>query len=254
MSTGFFLADEPRTGVDNMAIDQAMLEQTASDGITRMRFYRWSEPTVSLGYFQRYSDIGSWPALQGLSVVRRPTGGGAIVHHHDWTYSISLAGDRSKVVHAIGATESLYNSVHEAVVCWLREFGLNAQQWASIAGCDQRPASCSFLCFERRQSGDVVVDGHKILGSAQRRLGTAVLQHGSLLLARSTHAPSLNGLLELSTAIEDIQLTSLIHSLLGVIQQRYFVDFVEARQSETWVKISPETQARLASEKWIRRI
>jgi|688.fasta_scaffold00010_119 lipoate-protein ligase A len=254
MSTGLFLADEPRTGVDNMAIDQAMLEQTAIDGITRIRFYHWSEPTVSLGYFQRYGDLGSCPSLQGLAVVRRPTGGGAIVHHHDWTYSISLAGDRSISGKTIGAAEGLYNCVHEVVVRWLQEFGLNAQQWASKVQCDQRPASCSFLCFERRQSGDVVVDGHKVLGSAQRRLGTAVLQHGSLLLARSPHAPSLIGLHELLITVDDDNLTSLIQSLLVVIQQKYSVEITQAKPSETWVKICPETHARLASEKWIRRI
>lgn len=254
MSTGLFLADESRTGVDNMAIDQAMLEQTAKDGITRIRFYRWSEPTVSLGYFQRFSDLSGYPVLQSLSVVRRPTGGGAIVHHHDWTYSISLAGARSKGNQTIGAAENLYNCVHEVVVRWLQGFGLKAQLWASTAQCNPKPASCSFLCFQRRQSGDVVVDGHKVFGSAQRRLGTTVLQHGSLLLARSPHAPSLIGLHELSTTVDVDNLSGLIQSLLGVIQQKYSVEITQAKPSETWVKICSETHARLASEKWIRRI
>jgi lipoate-protein ligase A len=200
---GYALLDQPRSGVENMALDQRMLEFAASEQVPLLRVYRWSEPTLSLGYFQKFEERGSHAASSRLPIVRRATGGGAIVHHHDWTYCVALP-DRltfsQQASSSIGASPALYGCLHDCVVAWLVEEGFPAHKWnqACATAPDQADRGKSFLCFERRSCGDVVVQDSKIMGSAQRRMQGAMLQHGSLLLASSPHAPSLLGLHDLA--------------------------------------------------------
>ena len=87
---GIALIDVARDGIENMALDQYALEWSAEHRCALLRVYRWSEPTLSLGYFQSFGDRRLEPAVMDLPVVRRATGGGAIVHHHEWTYCIAL--------------------------------------------------------------------------------------------------------------------------------------------------------------------
>lgn len=189
----FALIDMPRSGSENMAMDEAMLQQAACCSTAFFRLYRWSSPTLSLGYFQKYADRQLHAESQQLDVVRRSTGGGAIVHDHDWTYSIAIPAACSEP--NVGAAQPLYDCLHASVVEWLSGFGVEAQMWPH-AECT--PAGdCHFLCFQRRSLGDVVAANSKLMGSAQRRFQGAILQHGSLLLARSRYAPSLSGLAEL---------------------------------------------------------
>lgn len=188
--------DQPRSGLMNMAIDEAMLEFADQHQVVVLRLYEWSEPTLSLGYFQKVGEREEHEASRSISLVRRATGGGAIVHHHDLTYALAIPQASSTV----GAAPATYAAVHAAMVEWLNEMGVAARQWeetyklptpgAPSAGLSKT----EFLCFHRRSSGDVVVGEHKVLGSAQRRGKAALLQHGSLLLATSQYAPSLVGL------------------------------------------------------------
>lgn len=202
---GFALVDVPRTGAANMAIDQRMLEYAAGHGRPILRVYQWAEPTLTLGYFQKYASREEHAASRTLPVVRRSTGGGAIVHHHDWTYSVALPGQLLPSAsgaggNALGPALSVYDWIHDAVVDWLGELGWAAHKWEEDCRVesDKAPASCSFLCFQRRSPGDVIVGDSKVLGSAQRRYKGAVLQHGSLLKSKSPYAPNLTGLLELT--------------------------------------------------------
>lgn len=187
-----------------MSIDQAMVQRAAVEPCLLLRTYGWSEPTLSLGYFQSHADRLTHPASRACSWVRRGTGGGAILHDHDWTYSIAvpqrwLAAEQTRRGASIGAAHGLYAAVHDAIVDWLRQCGWAARQWSEPAGCrgDAKSRSCRFLCFERRSAGDVVVGEVKVMGSAQRRHRGVVLQHGSLLLRRSQFAPSLAGIEDL---------------------------------------------------------
>jgi lipoyl(octanoyl) transferase len=199
---GLYLADGPRSGPENMLCDQLMLEQAAATNRPLVRFYTWLNPTLSLGYFQKYGDRQQHLPSREIDVVRRATGGGAIVHHHDWTYAVavptSLLGAATRSQSSLGASQHLYDAVHRAVVAWLQEFGWDARMWDSgCAAATSARSGCSFLCFERRSQGDIVVGDAKVMGSAQRRIDGALLQHGSLLLRCSPHAPSLAGLREL---------------------------------------------------------
>lgn len=245
-----------------------MLEQTASDGITRLRFYRWSSPTVSLGYFQRFKDFQAY--LEGiglassefpLSVVRRATGGGAIVHHHDWTYSIAMSADQSKAI-GHGHSNSLYDSAHRAVVAWLKRFEIEAELWSQNLTGQSKSASqtencgakgCPFLCFQRRHAGDVVLAGFKIMGSAQRRLASAILQHGSLLLATSPFADSLPGVADLRADLSH-DLKGFAGHFLQQFSGDFGIEFQCCNYLETFVPISPTAFSRFESSAWTARI
>lgn len=189
------ILDKPQPGVWNMAVDEALLEESLQSGTIFLRLYRWSEPTVSLGYFQSESELRRDPRLANLPSVRRLSGGGAILHHHEQTYSCSLPP-----THRLAQQPyRLYEEIHAVFASWLTECGV--QVTARGNSFDQKDEP--FLCFLRTAAPDLVVSGHKILGSAQRRRRGAVLQHGSLLLEASEYGPELLGLRELTPTFPD---------------------------------------------------
>ena len=144
-----------------------------------LRLYQWDSPTISLGYFQHYADYASLPPpAGGLPVVRRLTGGGAILHDMELTYSLSLP-----VAHPLlgDGPSRLYELAHDAVIVALTSLGLRTTR-CGISD-DSGAAKGPFFCFQRRHCYDVLLGSDKIAGSAQRRTRTAVLQHGSIVLA-----------------------------------------------------------------------
>jgi len=190
------LIEGARPGALQMAIDEVLLDDAAAQGNCWLRFYQWSEPTVSLGYFQAYADRAHHPASQACAVVRRQTGGGAIVHDRELTYCLAVP-----VAHPLAADATrLYDAVHQALIEVLAAEGITAKL------CGDQAASAEgapFLCFQRRSAQDVVIGAvkigaAKICGSAQRRRRGAILQHGSLVLAASAAAPELPGIEELT--------------------------------------------------------
>ena len=180
----------PRSGAWQMAVDQWMLEQVVAGGRPMLRWYRWSEPTVSLGHFQASLPPEVAERFQGLAVVRRLSGGGAILHHHELTYAVALPAGHPWA----DEPRQLYDRVHAAIVDVLQRHELPV----TPRGEAQPGLGGAFLCFSRGDSFDLVWQGHKVLGSAQRRRKGAVLQHGSLLLTRSPHAPEFPGLTDLA--------------------------------------------------------
>ena len=174
------LIDPPLDGPTNMARDEALLRRVAcGETAATMRLYEWQPPTLSLGYFQAYDDVSQQPpAIRSMPVVRRLTGGGAIVHADELTYSLIVPGDSPLLR---GGPVGLYALVHDAAVEMLAAHGIPARRAdrSEPANSQRGP----FLCFERRHGLDVVVGPHKVLGSAQRRSNGAVLQHGSLQLS-----------------------------------------------------------------------
>jgi lipoate-protein ligase A len=188
------LLDPPAAGAWNMALDEALLDQAcgSSSQVTQptWRFYRWSEPTLSLGYFQAEADRSEHKASAACPLVRRLTGGGAIVHDQELTYSLVVPAGHPLSI----GRDRLYRLVHGALVTALSEFSLSATLCPGGPAAPPEP----FLCFQRRALGDVLLGNDKIAGSAQRRRRGAVLQHGSLLLRHSAAAPELPGLEDLS--------------------------------------------------------
>jgi len=187
-----------------MAVDEALLKSASDNGQITLRLYEWAEPTLSLGYFQKSADRALHSASLDCAMVRRSSGGGAILHDRELTYSLSLPGTNRWS----SKQNDLYGTVHKSLVDFLDKSGVAANQFAfpqaSLEAGEEADFSRSaagnrdrFLCFERRTSGDIVLGEFKIGGSAQRRLSGATLQHGSLLMNRSEWAPELPGITDL---------------------------------------------------------
>ena len=237
---------QPGGPAENMAVDQLLLELVAAGGPATLRLYGWSEPTLSLGYFQQVRQRETHAASRSLAIVRRATGGGAIVHHHELTYSIAVPLASGQV----GASNELYQRVHQAIINALSDFGVRATRFDQSAAVECY--ECPFLCFMRRSSNDLIVNGYKVLGSAQRKAKNAVLQHGSLILRASEFAPELPGLTDLTgqrVTIEQIcdrVSTRLGESLLPGLVVGRLVDSERARAMEI-------AQQRFGSAAWLSR-
>jgi lipoyl(octanoyl) transferase len=184
---------EPQSGARNMAIDEALLGAALERGQCTVRWYRWDSATVSLGYFQKSEAAAAIPHLKGLPVVRRLTGGGAILHHLEWTYSCAVPAEHPLAQSPL----RIYELVHERIIAALAERGVSS----ALRGTSLSGAEGTFLCFGRGDPRDIVLAGQKIVGSAQRRRRGGVLQHGSLLLHRSEYAPEFPGVLDLAPGV-----------------------------------------------------
>jgi len=171
-----------------MAIDESLLNE-ALTGTASLRFYQWLEPTVSLGHFQVSQGLDVPDRFSQLPRVRRLSGGGAILHDRELTYSCAFPAH-----HPLSRDPGqIYDRVHQVIINVLSQLGVVSQMRGDAAFSDH-----SFLCFSRGDARDIVIGANKIVGSAQRRRQGAILQHGSILLARSTSAPEFPGIKELA--------------------------------------------------------
>ena len=179
-------------GAWQMAVDEVLLASASENNQATLRFYQWSEPTLSLGYFQHFLHRRAHIPSRDVPVVRRQTGGGAILHDREWTYSLAIP-----FAHPLAADATrLYRDVHGALKATLAQWQVEVD--VRPASSELAPDEQPFLCFQRQSEGDVLCAGIKVCGSAQRRRRGAILQHGSLLLARSPHAPELQGIYEIT--------------------------------------------------------
>jgi lipoate-protein ligase A len=176
---------EPLAGALNMAVDQALFESVQAGAAAVLRLYRWSPPCLSLGRNQRAAgnyDPAAARAL-GIDIVRRPTGGLAVLHADELTYAVIAPAA------PLGGPRAAYRAVNEALVNALRELGVPA---VLGGGAEARAPSPDALhpCFERPAPGEVVALGRKLVGSAQRVERGAILQHGSILRTGTQDAVS----------------------------------------------------------------
>ncbi|PQO28201.1 biotin/lipoate A/B protein ligase family protein [Blastopirellula marina] len=239
------IVDPPARGSWNMAVDEAILRNAESTGMPTLRFYQWSEPTLSLGYFQKYEDRWQHEASRDCACVRRASGGGAIMHDHELTYSFVAP------VHDSRAEQFTrwFDIFHETLIDVLSNWGIDAH----LSG-NPQPGSPDdpFLCFQRRHEVDVIVDDYKVCGSAQRRHQVAILQHGSVLLHKSQAAPELPGLGDLTRRnISPGELTAAWSEAIKNKFQRSYVD--KPLTSEEEVSAQAIEQEKFAGEAWTHK-
>lgn len=175
-------------GPTNMSADEALLESAAA-GVASLRFYGWSTPTLSLGYFQPQAARHNEEVFSELPYVRRPSGGDALVHDHEVTYALALPAQLAG--QSEPASNWLYR-MHGVIAHALSDLGV------ATDSCKQEKRFSPFLCFAHHACGDLLIGSAKVVGSAQRRHRGAFVQHGAVLLARSPHTPSLPGIVELT--------------------------------------------------------
>lgn len=184
----------PQSAAMNMAIDEALLEHGT---VPSIRFYRWHSPALSFGYFGKFADVANFATERDL--VRRWTGGGIVFHGDDLTYSIVIPVSHA----AFGESSmSIYERIHRALVDTLSGIGRGAKLSASAALYERRKSRQDDLqiapavenrslgsavidrrsndCFTNPVRADVMIDGRKIAGAAQRRTRHGLLQQGSI--------------------------------------------------------------------------
>jgi lipoate-protein ligase A len=173
------LIDAPASGAWNMAVDEVLLDGVgAGTAPPTLRFYEWSPACLSLGYFQAFEvvDLDGCRAL-GVEVVRRPTGGRAILHDSELTYSLALPA--SVLGHDGGVLPSYYR-LSLALQEGLRRLGVPATLAPESAA--SSAATHGPVCFDRPSAHEILLHGCKLVGSAQVRRGGGLLQHGSILI------------------------------------------------------------------------
>lgn len=168
-----FLTSSASTGDVNMAFDEALMRRAAS-GISVFRVYGWSSPTLSLGRNQRARGLYNLSVARemGVGIVRRPTGGRALLHDREITYSATLP--------AGGAADarSAYDFINRVLLAGLRSLGVDAALATQTFALPPGPRPCFDVPAER----EIVLGARKLVGSAQWRRGGALLQHGSILV------------------------------------------------------------------------
>ena len=171
------LPDRRASGAWQMAADDWMLSR-AESGDCLFRVYEFEEPTVSLGYFQSWERLKSVPSLARLPWVRRQTGGDLLVHDNEITYAIAAP------IETLGVVRDFPCRVHRAVSEWLKTLGIETQCQPEAGKISREGAPAGMLCFLHPAAGDVLFQGCKVMGSAQRKRHGAVLHHRADLQAQ----------------------------------------------------------------------
>jgi lipoate-protein ligase A len=178
------VVDDPLPGIDNMARDAALLAlaEESAEPATTLRFYRWDVPTLSLGNKQdaaKAADAG-FCGRRGVALVRRPTGGAAVLHHQELTYSV-VSNDREFFPKQ--SILEIYLLISRALCRGLQLLGVPARivtHGALGPAREDNYIRNPFPCFSAASHFELVVGGRKIVGSAQKRGRRAFLQHGSI--------------------------------------------------------------------------
>lgn len=158
-----------------MALDEALMAHALQSGKCILRVYGWVRPTLSLGRNQvavgKY-DIARARTL-GVDIIRRPTGGRAVLHFREITYSVVAPVD------VLGDLRTSYDRINRILIGSLARLGVAAETSKPV---ERTPAPTALPCFDSPTAGEIVADGRKLVGSAQLREKGALLQHGSILV------------------------------------------------------------------------
>ncbi|MBN1129176.1 MAG: hypothetical protein JXA71_09325 [Chitinispirillaceae bacterium] len=175
------IVDAPGDAARNMAQDLRLLDRAAVEGAVFLRLYGWDPPAVSLGCMQEphsLLDVAAMTAT-GIIWVKRPTGGRAILHWNDLTYSIAFPADLPEMGRTINES---YAIISRCLMTGLTFAGVRCETHDSAAEYAATRREIRLPCFLSPNRNEIMVNGKKLIGSAQKRTDRAVLQHGSLPL------------------------------------------------------------------------
>ena len=232
-----WISDGLQTAEENMAKDSALLADCEQGRIPpTVRLYGWSEPAITLGYSQKAGqelDIERCREL-GIAIVRRPTGGRALLHHRELTYAVVAPVSLAPFNRGLNAT---FQAVSEALLMGLHDLGIqgdiNTSKERSVPRVTRSPA-----CFASLNHCEITVDGKKLVGSAQKRTSKAFLQHGSLII-ESDHA-LFTSVLKFDTESDRVAIQQrLMHStttLNQVCDQKFSFEEISAALQEGFRK------------------
>ncbi len=241
----------------NMAIDEAISEAVRRKlSPSTLRLYEWDRPSISIGYFQKTSDIDTrYCSKMGYPLVRRLTGGRAILHDAELTYNLSSLFNTCLFNNSLIKT---YTVISNALLRGLKQNGIDAQMSARKKhnSCNKNPA-----CFKSMSYGEIKVNGKKIIGSAQKRYIDGFLQHGSILM--SFNAKKMHDVLKCNDDADfsdigaiteyspDLSLSQLIFSLKEAFEKELGIKFVSDNLSKFELNLAKELEHnKYSTEKW----
>ena len=181
LTTWRLIIDGDLPGAHNMARDVAMLEAVSeAQAPPTLRLYGWDPPCLTLGRHQgvEAADVGFCSA-EGIDVVRRPTGGRALLHHLELTYAVVAPVGRGPLPRGL---QDAYRSICGALLRAMRALGVDAELTGGHVNLHLPGPRTTVPCFEAPAGGEVVVRDRKLIGSAMRAHGSTILQHGAILL------------------------------------------------------------------------
>lgn len=211
----------PLKGSLNMAEDEYLLNSLEKDSQTYLRFYRWEKPTVSLGYSQNIEKVidFNYCLKNGIDIVRRMTGGKLVLHHNEITYSVCSSDEE---IFPPSLAES-YKLISQALILGLEKMGVNSYL---AAGAPSSYVKGNLPCFSYPARNEIEVQGKKIVGSAQKRLGSRFIQHGSIPVENN------GSLLELVTTLREGKSKIRMTSLSEVLGRKVSFDWAVERLAE----------------------
>ena len=246
MTTLRFIIDLGREAAFNMAADQYLLHRCTEEDTIYVRFYSWKKPTITLGYMQNATELLRFDRLKNDSIdwIRRPTGGRAVLHWEDLTYScifpktLSLMGSSIKESYAV-ITRCLINGLFRAgIECHTHD---SSDQLAAVKRQIKLP------CFLAPNRDEIMIKGRKFVGSAQKRGSEGILQHGSLPV--SENYSNLPEYLNINMDEQEKQISLLrtksicLHEINSEISIGTLIDFLKCGFSNT-------LQMQSIDEKW----
>ncbi len=244
--TGRLVFDSARNGAFNMAADSYLAYESRKRCMPALRLYRWKLPTLSLGFHQKLSEsVLEKCGSMGVPVVRRPTGGRAVLHDHELTYCLTLPEDHVIFKNSRG---DLLKEIGSIFVLAAEKAGLNAQL-VRAGSRDESPSDAlkrgSPLCFDAVSRWEVQLSGKKWIGSAQRFLPGVLLQHGSILLGKSevdiARLFNLRGSTDRELSISDDQRLRLQEAIPKAFSDYWGIDWIESSFDSAEIKAIKST-------------
>jgi len=229
-----------------MALDEALdVEHPA------LRLYAWDPPGLSLGYFQRANDIS--PELLrdlGAVLVRRVTGGGAICHTSELTFSLVAPPSFPLFKSTV---EASYHTIHGAIGAGLSRLGIEVEPLGARPASSDSGRHREAVCFHKASGFDLVAQGRKLVGSAQRRRKDRVLHHGSIPLGRNPLATQAACLQDLLGEIPPLAV--LLDAVTQGFRETLCVEFEVAEPTpEEWTRAQHLVDTRFGTDEWNRRV
>ncbi|MDP6505238.1 MAG: biotin/lipoate A/B protein ligase family protein [Planctomycetota bacterium] len=244
------LIDSPATAARNMAIDEAILrvaDKHPQESRPTLRFYQWEPSAVSIGYGQRIAEFDlTQIRSNGYGFVRRVTGGGAIFHHREMTFSFVASVSEGD---APADTGKVYSMLNEGLVAGLKLAGADVRQRGCEDACTNNTAA---FCTVRTSPYDIVYQDKKLVGTSQRWTKRVVLEHGFIPLEPNPMTPEVLPLCEVIG--HTISFSDLVDAMCSGFEDALDLDLVSGTMADEERKVAREFTEKYSSREWNERI
>lgn len=256
-----FIDSGPGPAFFNMAVDEAVARFVREGKEPpALRLYEWEAPSVSIGYFQKISSINTaYCADKNIPVVRRLTGGRAVLHKNELTYSFSSITTQGTFS---GSLKDSYTKINEALCLAVAMLGVSPETRGEKNQQSSAYTSRNPFCFDSASYGEVTLDNKKIIGSAQKRWENGLLQQGSIplnieeeeirnIFADNNRYTFKNGLLGLREAVSELNLSKFKEAVKAAFEKTFHIEFIPAPLSQKEILLALELKAqRYQAPEW----